>query len=82
MLLCLVQCQLTLVPMTIALLTLHAMLALEPASAQMMQMQTHALELEVHMHNLDVAVSRGAWVMVHVVLDWCLQVVEAEGTRS
>jgi DnaJ family protein C protein 7 len=43
-------------------------------------MQSHALELEAHVCSLDAA-RRGEWVMARITLDWCLQVIEAEGSE-
>jgi DnaJ family protein C protein 7 len=43
-------------------------------------MQSRALELEAHVRSLDAA-RRGEWAMARIALDWCLQVVEAEGSE-
>jgi len=48
---------------------------------QAMQMQSHTLELEVHMHSLDIARRRGEWAIVHITLNQCLQVVKAKGSK-
>jgi hypothetical protein len=43
-------------------------------------MQSRTLELEAHMRSLDTA-RRGKWVMACIVLNWCLQVIKAKGSK-
>ena len=67
--------------MTTLLSTLCTVLAVEPANTEAMQTQVCALELEVHMCNLDVVRRRGEWSVAHIALNQCLQVIEAKGSE-
>ena len=75
----LARCQLALGSSTLALSTIHSVLALEPKNAQAVQLGDKVQMLENHVRNFETARKKKEWGLAILCLDACVQAIEGEG---